>query len=96
MSLNTTQVNEALERLLLALAAWAVGKGYIAPEDATVYAGGLVAVFSAGVAIYNNRSKRLAEKAAAQGMTVIAPPNIADASKSPDVISSASVNVVPK
>lgn len=96
MALNTTQINAALERLAVVALGYAVGKGWIAQEDVTTYAAAGVAIVSAILAAWNNRSKRLAEKAAANGMQVVAPPSIADASKSQDVVSSAAFEVVSK
>jgi hypothetical protein len=93
---NNTQINAALERFAVVALGYAVGKGWIAPEDVTTYAAAFVAVVSAGLAIWNNRSKRLAEKTAAAGMTVIAPPQIADNTKSSAVVSSAEYSAQPK
>jgi len=93
---NNTQINAALERCVVVFLAWGVGRGWVAPEDAAVYAGGIVALISAAVAIYNNRSKRLAENVAATGMTVIAPAAIADNSKSTAVLSASQFTVIPK
>lgn len=96
MNFNTTQINGALERVAVVAAGYAVGKGWIAPEDVTTYVGIAVALVSGALAIWNNRSKRLAEKTAAAGMSVVAPARIADASKSPNVFSEASSAVVSK
>jgi dienelactone hydrolase len=64
-------------------------------SDTQVVVGVIVAVFSGTYAIWNNRQKRLAERAASTGLSVIAPDDIARNTKSPNVVSS-SENVIVK
>ena len=94
--LTNVQLSAVFERLATVAVSYAVGAGFLDAGDAQIWSGLIVAVLSGGYAIYTNRAKRLAERAASAGMTVVAPPQIADASKSPDVVSSAAVAVVPK
>ncbi len=94
--LNNTQIVGFIERFAVISVGYAVGAGYVAQDDAQAYIGFIVALVSGGFAVWNNRQKRLAEKAAATGMTVIAPAQIADNSKSSNVVSSAENMVVPK
>jgi hypothetical protein len=94
--LNNSQVIAFVERLAVVATGYAVGKGFVAPEDATTITAILVAIVSGAIALWNNRNKRLAERTASAGMTVIAPPQIADHTKSRAVVSSADNMVVPK
>lgn len=94
--LNNTQIAGAIERVAVIAVGYAVGAGYIAHDDAQTITGIVVAIVSGGLAIWNNRKKRLAEKAASAGMTVIAPPEIADKSKSNFVVSAAENMIVRK
>lgn len=96
LGLNNSQIIAFVERLAVVATSYAVGKGFVAPEDATTITAVLVAVVSGGIALWNNRSKRLAERAASAGMTVVAPPQIADHTKSNAIVSNTDNMVVSK
>lgn len=94
--LNNSQLVAVIERFAVVAIGYAVGNGIVAPEDAQTYVAVAVAIVSGGLALWNNRSKRLAERTAQAGMTVLAPARIADNSKSIAVISSADNMIVSK
>lgn len=85
--LTNNQLASVFERLATVAVSYAVGAGFIDAGDEHVWSALLIAVCSGAYALYSNRSKRLAERAADAGMTVIAPAKIADKSNSPGVIS---------
>lgn len=96
MMLTNAQLTAICERVATVAVSYAIGYGVIDAGDAQVWTGLLVAIVSGGFALWQNRAKRIAEKAAAAGMTVIAPPDIADTTKSPAIVSSTRNVVVPK
>lgn len=96
IGLNNSQIGGMIERLAVVAVGYAVGAGYVAADDAQTFTALIVAVVSAGIAIWNNRKKRLAERAASAGMTVLAPTKIADNTKSSAIISSDQNMIVPK
>lgn len=96
IGLNNSQISSMIDRLATVAVGYAVGAGYIAPEDQQTFIAFVVAGISVVAAIWNNRKKRLAERAASAGMTVLAPTNIADNTKSSAIISSEQNMIVPK
>lgn len=95
-ALNNSQITAVLERFAVVAVGYAVGKGYVSIEDTQTYVALFVGLVSGGLALWNNRSKRLAERAASAGMTVIAPANIADNTRSMAIVSSEENMVVRK
>jgi hypothetical protein len=90
---NNSQILAVFERLAIVGAGFAVGHGWISVEDSEPVIAAVVAIASALFAVWNNRNKRLAERTASAGMTVLAPKAIAETTKSEKIISSAE-NVV--
>lgn len=94
--MNNSQFSSMIERIATIAVGYAVGAGYVAPDDAQTYVAFFVALVSVIVAIYNNRQKRLAERAAQAGLIVLAPKKIADNTKSPSIISADENMIIPK
>lgn len=92
--MHLTQFGALLERLAVVATSYAIGAGYVAPEDEQSVAALAVAVVSGGLALYNSRQKRLAERASAAGMLVVAPEKIAATTRSPRIFSDESVDIV--
>lgn len=86
--MNRVQLNSVLERLAVVAISYAVGAGYIAPGDEQTYVAIAVAVLTGVVALWNNRQKRIAEKASDAGLEVIAPDDIANKTTRPGIFSS--------
>jgi len=86
--MNQSQVVGIIERVVVATLSWAVGRGYVGAEDASVLVGGMIAVATALWGLWNNRNKRLAERAAGiPGTTVVTSPVIAHSSPMLNVVS---------
>lgn len=94
--LNNNQISAFVERIATVAVGYAVGAGYLSQDDTQVIVGMIVAVFSGTYAIWNNRQKRLAERAAATGLSVIAPDDIARNTRSPKIVSSLENEIVKK
>lgn len=95
-TINNSQITAVLERFAVVAVGYAVGKGYVSIEDTQTYVAMLVGVVSGGIALWNNRNKRLAERTASAGMTVIAPAKIADNTASSAIVSSDTNMIVRK
>jgi hypothetical protein len=94
---NQSQIIGIVRQLVGVATAWAMGKGYIGNETAaallTLAVAGVNSYFIYGKASPTGQAQAVTD----QGMTVVAPPKIADAM--PDnakVLSSADVKVVSK
>ena len=99
--MNTDQTKGIAERLVyaavMAVLAKLVGKGYIDQDMAAYIAAGAVTVIGSAWAWWINRPKALAQAAAAQkGFTVVTGADIAHDTPETNIVSSATMKVVPK
>lgn len=93
----TAIIERALYGVAMFFLAKLVAKGVIDAEMAAYLAGGFVTLAGSAYAWWINRPKALAMAASNAGMTVVAPPEIANTTPNhPTIVSNTEAMVVPK
>ncbi len=95
---NNTQLSGAADRIVIAGLMYAVGKGWIAPDDVKDYAALIVPILAAAYGFYASRNTALAKSAAEiPGTVVVTSSAIANATPNQDnIVSAGDVKVVQK
>jgi hypothetical protein len=96
-SITFDQIRGPIERVVYIGLGWLVARGFITSAEVANYATFLLAVLAAFYGWWQNRPQAIAVSAANAGMVVVTTPAIAQATpEQPNIVSQASVKVVPK
>ncbi len=96
--LSHSQITGAIERLLYIFVPMLTAHGITTRDDEQLIVTAVLAIVGAGIGIWNNRAKRLADRAAKANPDTItvASPELAAGTKASNIVSARDFTVTPK